>query len=88
MSSKIMIAAPKPTGKQIRKALIDLDLTVMDLAREMGVSPIYIRMIYQERRQAKKLRLRIAHYLFDQYIRLGYAVPRAFCHHQTKEKIA
>jgi predicted transcriptional regulator len=86
MSSKIMTDAPRPTGKQIRKALIDLDLSVLELSREMGVSPIYIRMIYQERRQARRLRKRIAAYLHKQYRQRGYTVPQAFS--KQKEKAA
>jgi hypothetical protein len=87
MSSKKDTTDPTPTGKQIRKALIDLDLTVMDLAREMSVSPIYIRFIYQERRAARRLRKLIASFLHDQYQRQGQRVPRAF-NQTSKEKAA
>ena len=52
-----------PTGKQIRKALIDIDQSPLDLAKEMGVSAYYIREIYAERRKAKALRRKIATYL-------------------------
>jgi len=76
-----------PTGKQIRKALIDLDLTVMDLARAMGVSPLYIRRIYQERRKARVLRKQIARFLADNYRHQGQPVPRAF-NQTSKEKAA
>ena len=86
MSRQIMNEPPTPTGKQIRKALIDLDLTVMDLARAMGVSPLYIRRIYQERRKARDLRKRIARYLAHTYQRQGQPVPKAF--NQSKEKAA
>lgn len=85
MSRQISNDAPRPTGKQIRKALIDLDMRVLDLARAMDVSPIYIRMIYQERRKARQLRRRIARYLAAEYKRQGWSrVPNAF--KPTKEK--
>ena len=42
-----------PTGKQIKKALIDLDLRPFDLAQDLGVSVLYIRMITNEKRAAK-----------------------------------
>lgn len=87
MSRQIMNEPPTPTGKQIRKALIDLDLTVMDLARAMGVSPLYIRRIYQERRKARDLRKRIARYLAQHYQRQGQPVPKAF-NQSSKEKAA
>ena len=89
MSRQILTTPPTPTGKQIRKALIDLDLTVMDLAREMGVSPIYIRMIYMEQRKARDLRKRIARFLYSQYKRQGQEAPRAFySNHKEKERVA
>ena len=78
MSRQILNAAPRPTGKQIRKALIDLDLSVLELANAMDVSPIYIRMIYQERRKARQLRRRIAKHIAAEYKRQGGRVPNAF----------
>jgi plasmid maintenance system antidote protein VapI len=66
---------PRPTGKQIRKALIDIDQTPMDLAKAMGVSAYYIREIYAERRAARDMRKKIAAYLATQYRRYGYPVP-------------
>lgn len=87
MSSNILKEPPKPSGKQIRKALIDLDLTVLDLARAMEVSPIYIRMIYQERRKATELRRRISRYLAQHYQRQGQPVPKVF-NQNNKEKAA
>ncbi len=87
MSSKKEDLMPTPTGKQIRKAMIDLDLTVMDLARAMGVSPLYVRRIYQERRKARVLRKRIAKFLSENYRHQGQPVPRAF-NQSSKEKAA
>ena len=75
MSSKKNEARPKPTGKQIRKALIDIDQTPMDLAKAMGVSAYYIREIYAERRTAVEMRKRIARYLAGEFKRCGYNVP-------------
>lgn len=75
MSSKKNEARPMPTGKQIRKALIDIDQTPMDLAKAMGVSAYYIREIYAERRTAVEMRKRIARYLADEFRRCGYRVP-------------
>ena len=75
MSRKKNTQAPKPTGKQIRKALIDIDQTPMDLAKAMGVSAYYIREIYAERRAAREMRKKIAAYLAAQYRRNGYPVP-------------
>ena len=72
MSRKKDTQDPRPTGKQIRKALIDIDQTPMDLAKAMGVSAYYIREIYAERRAARDMRKKIAAYLATQYRRYGY----------------
>lgn len=93
MSSKIIQHDAKPSGKQIRKALIDLDISVMDLASAMGVSAYYIREIYAERRIARAMRLRIARHLAAEYKKFGYAAPKwANCPqagtNERKEKVA
>lgn len=64
-----------PTGKQIKKALIDLDLRPYDLAQDLGVSVLYIRMITNERRAAKDMRKKIARRLVAEYRRNGYCLP-------------
>lgn len=64
-----------PTGKQIKKALIDLDLRPFDLAQDLGVSVLYIRMITNERRVAKDMRKKIARRLVAEYRRNGYPLP-------------
>ena len=66
MSRQKCNAPISPTGKQIRKALIDIDQSAMDLARELGVSAYYIREIYAERRKGKAIRKKIADYLAKQ----------------------
>lgn len=65
----------KPTGKQIRKALIDLGMNQVDVARAVGVSDIYIRMITTERRKAIKMRQKIAHLLAGEYVMRGLELP-------------
>lgn len=75
MSIKKNEQRPLPTGKQIRKALIDIDQTPMDLAAAMGVSPYYIREIYAERRKATALRRQIAKYLAAELKRQGCYLP-------------
>lgn len=65
----------KPTGKQIKKALIDLDMRQYDLAQELGVSTIYVRYIVAERRKAPVLREQIAQYLATELKRMGYPRP-------------
>lgn len=64
-----------PTGKQIKKALIDLDLRTFDLAQDLGVSVLYIRMITNEKRAAKDMRKKIAKRLVAEYRRNGYPLP-------------
>ena len=64
-----------PTGKQIKKALIDLDLRPFDLAQDLGVSVLYIRMITNEKRAAKDMRKKIARRLVAEYRRNGYPLP-------------
>lgn len=73
-------------GKQIKKALIDLDLSYMDLARGVEVSVYYIREIVAGTRKAREMRRKIARFLERQYRRQGQQVPRAFNNH--KEKVA
>lgn len=75
MSRKKNEPRPKPTGKQIRKALIDLDISVMELAEEMGVSAYYIREIYCERRKAASMRDKIARYLAGKYKAYRFPIP-------------
>lgn len=75
MSSKKNEQKLRPTGKQIRKALIDIDQTPIDLAKAMGVSAFYIREIYAERRTAVVMRKKIAAYLAAEYRKNGYPLP-------------
>jgi ribosome-binding protein aMBF1 (putative translation factor) len=76
-------------GKQIKKALIDLDLSYMDLARGVEVSVYYIREIVAGTRKAIQMRQKIAKYLAKQYRRQGQHVPRAFdSNHKKKERVA
>ncbi|MDD4310121.1 MAG: hypothetical protein PHO32_07045 [Candidatus Cloacimonetes bacterium] len=85
MSSSKFETKPKPSGKQIRKALIDLDMSVMELATAMQVSPYYIREIYAERRVARDMRKRIARHLKAEYQKRNYSLPRWA---SIKEKVA
>lgn len=64
-----------PTGKQIKKAMIDLDLRPFDLAQDLGVSVLYIRMITNEKRAAKDMRKKIAKRLAMEYRKNGYPLP-------------
>jgi hypothetical protein len=66
---------PTPTGKQIKKALIDLDMRPFDLAKDLGVSTLYIRMITNEKRTAVETRKKIACILTQEYRRYGYPLP-------------
>lgn len=80
---------PSPTGKQIRKALIDLDISVMELAAEMGVSAYYIREIYAERRKAREMRGKIARYLGKEYRKRQYQMPKWMNNYNNiKERVA
>lgn len=63
-------------GQQIKKALIDLDLSYMDLARAMGVSVYYVREIIAGTRKAEAMRSKIARYLGNRYRRMGVYVPK------------
>lgn len=67
MSNEIL----KPTGKEIKKALIDLDLSYMDLAKAIGVSVYYIREITAETRKAYDARKKIEKYLKSEMKRQG-----------------
>lgn len=64
-----------PTGKEIKKALIDLDLSYMDLARAMGCSIYYIREIAADTRMASDMRKRIAAHLASIYRKYNYKLP-------------
>jgi len=61
----------KPTGKEIKKALIDLDLGYMELAMAMGCSVYYIREITAETRKAREMRHKIACYLGSEMRKKG-----------------
>jgi hypothetical protein len=65
-----------PTSKEIKKALIDLDLSYMELATAMGCSVYYIREITADTRKARDMRGKIARYLGAEYKRMGCAVPK------------
>ena len=49
--------------KEIRKALIDRDMTISDLADELNVSAAYIYDIISGNRKATELRQKINEYL-------------------------
>ena len=49
--------------KQVRKALIDRDMTAADLAQALGVTPSYISDILKGSRKADAQRARIMEYL-------------------------
>lgn len=49
--------------KQVRKALIDRDMTAADLAQALGVTPSYISDILKGSRKADAQRARIMDYL-------------------------
>lgn len=66
----------EPTGKQIKKALIDLDMSYRDLATAMGCSVYYIREIAADTRKAHEMRHKIAIYLGGIYKKYNYQVPR------------
>lgn len=76
MSSKKNEAQPMPTGKQIRKAMIQCDVSPLELAKAMGVSAYYIREIYAERRKAVIMRKRIAQYLGGIYKKYNWLAPK------------
>lgn len=64
-----------PSGKAIRKALIDIDQTPLDLAKAMGVSVLYVRYLINERRAGKLIRKRIAAYLAEELRKRGCYLP-------------
>lgn len=67
----------KPTGKQLKKALIDLDLSYIELAKAMGCSVYYIREIAADTRKATEMRKRIAQWIAEKYRHMGIKdVPR------------
>lgn len=82
MSSKSL----DDNGKQIKKALIDLDMSYMDLARAMKCSVYYIREIVAGTRKAEAMRGRIAKYFEKQYRKHGTYVPKWIIN--GKEKVA
>lgn len=59
MSSKII----RPSGKEIRKLLIDREITMKTLAGEFGVSANYIHQICRDERKAVRLRQQIYQFL-------------------------
>lgn len=63
------------SGKELKKALIDLDLSYMDVAKAMGCSVIYIREIAVDTRKAVTMRKRIAYWLAAQYKKNNYKAP-------------
>ena len=52
-----------PSGKEIKKLLIDKELTQKALAAAMGVSVLYVRDICADHRKAHEMRKRIGQYL-------------------------
>lgn len=75
MSRTILQTQAIPSGKAIKKALIDLDLSPLELAQAMGVSVIYIRFLLNERRKGMVIRKRIAGYLATQLRKRGCYLP-------------
>lgn len=75
MSRRNFKVSITPTGKQIRKALIDIDQTPIELAHAVGVTAYYIREIYAERRKAVATRKKIAAYLAEQLKKNKYPLP-------------
>lgn len=73
-----------PTGKEIKKALIDLDLSYMDLAKAVGCSVYYIREITAETRKARDMRKKIAVHLGCEMKKQG--IPHKWSN--KKEKVA
>jgi len=53
----------KPTGKQIRKMLVDREMTQQALAEALGISRYYVRDICNDHRNAVIMRQRIYQYL-------------------------
>jgi len=50
-------------NKELRKALIDADLQVQELAQKLGVSSHYLSMVIHNQRPAKNKRDKIAEFL-------------------------
>lgn len=73
----------EPTGKQVKKALIDLDMSYRELAAAMGCSVYYIREITADTRKATEMRRKIARHLGGIYKKYNYQVPR-----WAKERVA
>lgn len=65
----------RPTGKEIKKALIDLDLSYMQLSQAVGCSVYYIREIAADTRKASAMRKTIAKRLAAEYRRIGHPLP-------------
>lgn len=75
-----------PTGKQIKKSLIDVDMSYTELAKTAGVSVYYIREICAETRKAVKTRARIASILKNAYLKRGMVPPRALENKDNNQK--
>lgn len=50
-------------GKEVRKAMIDKDITSKQLAEELGISTAYLTEILRGTRKAKKQKKRIVDFL-------------------------
>jgi len=61
MSSKNSVHVP--TGKQIKKALIDIDQSQHQVAKAIGVSTVYVRYILNGQRKGTQTKLKIANYI-------------------------
>jgi predicted transcriptional regulator len=72
-------------GKQIKKALIDLDMSYMELAKSCGIGVYYVREIIAGTRKAVDMRKKIAACLREGYRKNGWQVPRAFAADKKKE---
>lgn len=55
-------------GKEVRKAMIDKDIKLKDLAKEIGVSISYISDILNDNRNGSKYKIKIAEYLGLEYV--------------------
>ena len=66
----------EPTGKQIKKALIDHDMSQKELATELGCSLYYVKEICADTRKAVEMRARIGAYLSEKYKQARVPLPR------------
>jgi transcriptional regulator with XRE-family HTH domain len=55
-------------GKEVKKAIIDKDIKLKDLAKEIGISAPYMSDILKGNRIATKYKAKIAEYLGLDYI--------------------